>query len=273
MKQSSLIFLLFISLIFNACSDNSLLLEEEHILEEVQIEDTQVQLRGGCVGEITGPSDICNGKSVLYCFNSQMPPSTILWSGHSSIDGLTTNCVVVSGWTEGIYILNVVAGFPTCSAVVTKEISVCSDFKHTIPPYEFSKVCAVGTKPTCYDFGIGTSCITGMIVNSNSPYLIADVIGTEVCLSATQAAPFTTTLDVTYLGPCHNGSVVHWSISANNPSFCTSGPPTNPAPVPPDYFECLIKPCPCKEDWDCPPFMDCVNGVCTKKNWNEGGGN
>ena len=89
-----------------------------------------------------------------------------------------------------------------------------------LPPYGFEYICVGET--ICYDFE-AFDCLESFEVESSSRKLIADIDGTEICISSIFHKQEVVTLSVTPIGYCGNGVTQEWTIYVNDPEHCGGG--------------------------------------------------
>lgn len=246
--------------------------------------EDDIELRGSCCAVITGSSAICTNPSSpppIFCANSCCDDAEYLWSGHPSINGLTSSCIDASGLDESVTEIQVevkcpvdfgdlpdIPGnpevFDTCTG--TKSIKVCSEptFSHPTPHDDLDQICYVSEN--CFDFSNAT-CFTNINIIDQHPGILASAVGSEVCLKAkfcSRTNPFTGFVTLQFEGPCGDGDIVTWDIGVGGTDCpeCSSGPVA---------VDCEIIRCYCRTNMDCPTGFKCgPSGYCIKKSWWEG---
>ena len=232
---------------------------QEEFVKTNNLEE-EIELRNNCGAQIFGSESPCENHTITYCIKSATTPNSILWSGHPDINGSTSGCVSLS-MSAGNYTLSAAVDINGCHDVLTHEVKVCGQvFTHPNPPLEFTQICYQSGQPVCYDFGNTDECMTAIEAWSNSPNLLIDIVGTEICLTPLIPNPHNVSIAVRALGPCGNGDVEFWYITMNDPNRCAGvdGPPENEPPVfdPPDMS------CDESDPFPCPPPYICVFGQC-----------
>ncbi|MDF1698317.1 MAG: hypothetical protein P1U56_20880, partial [Saprospiraceae bacterium] len=237
LRSKQMLFFCALALIFTMsnCTSDSESLNTQEIGDQIELRNSE-----DCCAEITGPSTICTeaGSSpTIFCANSCCEEAEYVWSGHPSIDGLTTRCINASGLDESVTEIHVQVKCPIdfgdlpdlpgditdyCIAETTKNIKVCSQptFSHPNPPLELSQVCF--RTVSCFDFSSAT-CFTNINIIDHHPGLIVSAIGSEICIKAkfcSKENPFVGFVELQFEGPCENGAVVIWDNIMVGGSTC-----------------------------------------------------
>lgn len=163
-------------------------------------------------------------KAPKYCC------STVSWGMNSKKGGFNETWFEDNYW----YMSGNVNSWPfyqvyitytgTCGTSRTVGVSYPSPaeiipYMPSAPPLEMQNICMDDFEPTCRDFG-NIPCLETMEVTTSSSKLIAEVNGTELCLSYIHPSPYTGTITITPIGTCGNGEPVTWTIYANQSDDC-----------------------------------------------------